>query len=159
MHPHPLDLGCGQGLPACAQSRCLQVPGHPQELGHIPTPRGCPGEPLPPPPSRRVYKALIPSYKRRAPCQGSNGTCCHSRGWKARSCQRLRLSCQLLGAGNRWRDGTPDREQTFQGRRGRKSLHAAGPAPFPGHAITTVEPTRPPLPLVPMPQDEVFTPG
>lgn len=35
------------------------------------------------------------------------------------SCQPLRRLCQLLGAGSRWRDGTPDREQTFQGRRGR----------------------------------------
>lgn len=35
------------------------------------------------------------------------------------SCQPLQRSCQLLGAGSRWRDGTPDREQTFQGRRGR----------------------------------------
>lgn len=29
---------------------------------------------------------------------------------ECRSCQRLRLSYQLLGSGSRWRDGAPDRE-------------------------------------------------
>jgi len=47
---------------------------------------------------------------------------------EGRSCQRPRLPHQLLGAGSRWRDGTPDSEQTFQGRRGRKTLHTAWPA-------------------------------
>lgn len=64
---------------------------------------------------------------------------------EGRSCQRLRLLYQLLGAGSRWRDGTPDREQTFQGRRGRKSLRAAWPAPIPSRAKT--EQTYPLLPL------------
>lgn len=64
---------------------------------------------------------------------------------EGRSCQRLWLSDQLLGAGSRWQDGTPDREQTFQGRRGRKSLCAAWPATIPSHA--KMEQMYPPLPL------------
>lgn len=79
---------------------------------------------------------------------------------EGRSCQRLRQSYQLLGAGSRWRDGTPDREQTFQGRRGRKSLRAAWPAPSPSHA--KMEQAYPPF-LVssthPKSQEEIFTLG
>lgn len=59
------------------------------------------------------------------------------------SCQRLWLSEQLLGAGSRWQRGTPDSEQTFQGRRGRQSLCAAWPATIPSHANT--EQMYPPL--------------
>lgn len=76
---------------------------------------------------------------------------------EGRSCQHLRLSYQLLGAGSRWRDGTPDREQTFQGRRGRKSLR--GQPPSPSHA--KMEQTYPPLPLSHphKSQEEIFTLG
>lgn len=59
------------------------------------------------------------------------------------SCQRLWLSDQLLGAGSRWQDGTPDRDQTFQGRRGWKSLCVVWPATIPSHADRANVPTSP----------------
>lgn len=159
MHPRPLNLGHGQGLPACTQSRCLQVPGHPRELGQIPTPRGCHSEPLPLPPSRRVYKPLIPSYKRHAPCQGSSGACCHSRGWKATpaSIYGYRTSCSVLGTDGGMAHLTGSRPSKDEGggrvctRQGRPRSPAT--PPWSKRAHPSCSSPRPKS------QDEIFTRG
>lgn len=129
------------------QPGLVQVRRRRRELRQIPTPRECRRELFPPTfepaglqASNSQLQALlsVPRKQRRV---------LSFTRLEGRSCQRLRLSYQLLGAGSRWRDGTPDREQTFQGRRGRKSLHVAWPAPSPSRA--TREQTYPPLPSLP----------
>lgn len=87
-HPHRLRTSAAaprHGHPACGRPGLMQVRRRRQELRQDSHASGAsPREPvIPPPSSRRVYKPLIPSYKRCSPCQGSGGACCHSRGWKA----------------------------------------------------------------------------
>lgn len=103
--------------PARGRPGLLQVRGHWRELRRIPTPRESRREPFPLPWSRQVYKPLIPSYKHCSPCQGSSGTCCHSRGWKAApaSVCGYRTSCSGLGADGRMAHLTGSRPSKDEG--------------------------------------------